>query len=758
MRLPIAAILLLLVAARLPAQDREPVVINKIMVGFPTANQLKTSAGVTESLYKEGYWTPVFVNLTAKSAAGRPLTLLITSPDCDEVPSRYRVTVPPLAANQTETLTAYTRVGGRRAGVRVAIVDASSERELMLPVEVHIPNLDRNQFLIHSIGSQLNRAKFPGLSQDAVAAQTDERTMYSAVTRLDEMPTQWFGYGSCDLVILNTTDRDFTTALVSERDGRKAALADWVRRGGNLVVSVGRNQDLMNGAGELAEALPVRMAGTADVEVPRIAWTDGIASETPLGKTTCATLEPRPERNPHPLLSMKERALVVRGAYGFGRVTVVGFDIDGKPLDEWRSRESFWRELVQRAGPNVPITAEPRQGGMRYGGPSVEDSEFEGVVRGMETFPGVPVISFGWVALFILGYILLVGPIDYLFLKKVVKRMEYTWITFPIIVFTVSAVAYYAAYAMKGGDLRINKFDLVDIDVRSRLVQGRSWFTLFSPRIQNYRIGVEPSLGSSIDGLNTHVTWSGLSRNARQSLFPRSYDYAPKAAGIENVPIQVWSTKGFQSEWLTAMDGTIPIASSTLQETPDRRGLSGQIRLNLPVKVENAFLLYSGGQRDPTVRRLGTILPGEPKSLSGSDAKPARTWATSPFARDRESELEQGVVEERVTPRWFPLRAFFHDFMQNSNDRLSNASLRSLDQSWRISVDNPGEAILIGTLPSQDGPAEQVNAEAGSSTRLWLGAFPGGSTERPKLLGTLRQDTCIRVFFPVKTAPESPRN
>ena len=66
--------------------------------------------------------------------------------------------------------------------------------------------------------------------------------------------------------------------------------------------------------------------------------------------------------------------------------------------------------------------------------------EFTGALQGsLDFFEGVPVVSFGWVALFILIYIILIGPVDYLFLKKVVKRLEWTWVTFPVIVITVSA-------------------------------------------------------------------------------------------------------------------------------------------------------------------------------------------------------------------------------------------------------------------------------------------------------------------------------
>ena len=92
-------------------------------------------------------------------------------------------------------------------------------------------------------------------------------------------------------------------------------------------------------------------------------------------------------------------------------------------------------------------------------------SDLGGQLRAaLEQFPGVRLIPFGWVAFFIFLYILLIGPGDYFFLKKVLKRMELTWITFPTIVVTVSLLAYYAAYLFKGNDLLVNQVDVVDVD------------------------------------------------------------------------------------------------------------------------------------------------------------------------------------------------------------------------------------------------------------------------------------------------------
>src|SRR5262249_26075811 len=150
--------------------------------------------------------------------------------------------------------------------------------------------------------------------------------------------------------------------------------------------------------------------------------------------------------------------------YGLGRVTLVAFDLETGPLVDWRSREVFWEWLVNAAGTRLPSGSERLSMDSRY--EDEDDKYLTRLQNYIEFFEGVPVISFGWVALFILFYILLIGPIEYYLLKRVFKRLEWTWITFPIIVVTVSAAAYFTAYELKGRDLKVNKVDVVDIDLR----------------------------------------------------------------------------------------------------------------------------------------------------------------------------------------------------------------------------------------------------------------------------------------------------
>src|SRR5262249_57469 len=63
---------------------------------------------------------------------------------------------------------------------------------------------------------------------------------------VDQLPTRWFAYAGIDLLILTSGSERFISELAGDRTGRKEALAEWVRRGGRLLVSAGRNHQFVN--------------------------------------------------------------------------------------------------------------------------------------------------------------------------------------------------------------------------------------------------------------------------------------------------------------------------------------------------------------------------------------------------------------------------------------------------------------------------------------------------------------------------------
>jgi hypothetical protein len=446
---------------------------------------------------------------------------------------------------------------------------------------------------------------------------------------------------------------------------------------------------------------------------------------------------------------------------------VVAFDLDAPPFTNWvqGGQKDFWRKLLENSAAPPP---QEQQFVQRQPFPQAAPSQdlAAQLATNLERFDDVPVISFGWVALFILLYILVVGPLDYFFLKKVVKRLELTWITFPTVVITISVVAYFTAYWLKGNDQKINKLDLLDIDAHSGMVYGNTWFTIFSPRIQNYTIGLEPvtpgwapSASGEPPSSTTTLTWlgrpdtsfGGTGRSGgTQGLFRRAYDYLPEARGLLHVPIQVWSTKSFSGTWQAPFDPKEELITADLHYSAKNSPLSGTITNKLPVNLENVFIYYPSDTKWYSLGQLVTNVPQRVDAIqSGGAGVPMSDWMgqrnpTQPF-NQQPTAPQMGGAEpgnDAIIKRLL--------FTQYDKDSAKNSTLSGLDQSWRLS--HRSEAFLVGRIARTEGLAEELAQAPATPTRLWLGDVPGAGQTRPPLTGNLTQDTYVRIMLPVRTA------
>jgi len=616
----------------------------------------------------------------------------------------------------------------------------------------------------------------------------------TTITDVAQLPDRWIGYDAADLVILNTApgSDDFLRKLFGEASGgaekaKRAALLEWMRRGGRLVVTVGANAGLVSQLPSLHDLLPFEVKGTRTPGIIRLSWPTRAASQTStmtkdLGQKgsnfPVAMFAPRADRPARVLIPLPDPTnpakdiIAGQWAYGLGKVTVVGFDLDRAPFAEFPSRPEFWDWVLYEGGAN---RASGGDGKARPAAGTLTEDEDEATVAlrtHIDTFGGVPVVSFGWVAMLIVLYILLIGPVEYYFLKRILGRLELTWITFPIIVLTVSLVAYYSAYSLKGRELKINKIDVVDVDPASGRVYGTTWFTVFSPRIDTYTIGVTPGEGWGETDPGTAVSWVGAPRGGRASLLRRKYSYHSDAEavadGLENVPVQVWGTKSFGANWSGRFDATAPAAiarSEFIHPPGDPSKVFGSFTLNLPAPVLSDCVLFYAGQAYPLPG--GTIRPGEAVRPVWDKLVPAAQYLQKEGGLDELLRRAPNYTDSKgrvrvVTPQaGGPTTAFgevppwgvlFHEGTLSHGEGVipRNASLRRLDQSWRLNPDNRDEVILVGRVTTPAGsPAEEALSGPGAASRLWLRKLPGSGPRTP-IPGTGRQETWVRVYLPVR--------
>ena len=349
-------------------------------------------------------------------------------------------------------------------------------------------------------------------------------------------------------------------------------------------------------------------------------------------------LEEVDERGGKVLSVMSGLPLVVRGPCGFGRVTLITVDIDQKLFSRLARSRPVLGAGRRPAPPSAPSRG-PWACRWAWGGSIAGGSPtWPGQLRAaLEQFPGVRLIPFGWVAFFIFLYILLIGPGDYFFLKKVLKRMELTWITFPTIVVTVSLLAYYAAYLFKGNDLLVNQVDVVDVDQTDRPGArhdlGRP-VQPAEPRLHDagappaarpraaagrreLRRGADPAGGGyrgrdelvqlargpvRRDGqLQPPVQLRRRRLRLRELLRPGGLDQADGAVeSLQGVRIPIWSTKCVTARWFGP---AAPLVDSDLQPVGTDR-LSGTVTNRLDIPLEDAIVAFG-----KHVYLLGTIGP-----------------------------------------------------------------------------------------------------------------------------------------------------
>jgi hypothetical protein len=763
-----------------PLFAKESVKLTAVAVGLPGAKDANETR-----VAKFGTWVPVYATLEILGTVTESCELVIETPDADEVATAYTVPLdlaslaPGTKLNLGERGTlGYVRLASATSEVTVT-VRTTAGAALSEPARVRVKPREPLNYIVLSIGGTpagFELPKPPTASAEFGTLRAG-RVELTSITEVSQLPDQWFGYDSADLVVFNTSENapGFLKQLFASEEPaiqrKREALLEWVRRGGRLVLSIGSNAITAAQLPALKPLLPYAVKTDSPArtrEVISLAWLAGsfnqanisngalgirgkqfpLANLAPQAGKPARVLIPPPGRQ-----AEEPEPVAVQSAFGLGRVTVVGFDLDQSPFAEFAQRAEFWDFILRECGANR--AASGGDGKLRTPGSMTEDEdEITTAIRSHnDTFEGVPVISFGWIAFLIGLYILLVGPLEYYFLKKILGRLELTWVTFPIIVLTVSAIAYFSASAVKGRELKVNKVDIVDVDAATNRSYGTSMFTIFSPRIDTYTIDLTPGSEWGERQPGTTATWYGSPRTGQASLTRRKY--ATRADGLDQVPIQVWSTKAFTANWSTKLNDSA--IESTLTHPPgDTAKVIGTFRHNLPVPELTDCIAFYGGQAysipgDVILRGSRVRLVFDQSELATqwlqkkSQLEQLLTRVQSYAERPGQRNVQRQQLQQQVFSGPLPLTGMlFHEGSLRNDEGViaRNSSLRRLDQSWRLTQDNRDEVIILGRVSTPSGPADRVFTETNSPAILRFNNKP--------VWGSARQETWVRFYIPVR--------
>ena len=368
---------------------------DKVIFGLPVNPQL--------SIYKPGEWTPVFVPVkhpgigqAVPVGKASRTQIIVETEDNDDLPNRYVVEGPTVSPGaQEETVITYVRPGKTYANFTVTLRDGEGRWLQTVKKDEGDSRVRPAGSVVYlQAGSRLNNlaaainARDKQNNEDDNLPSRGEDNQNPFIEEVDYLPTRWYGYAGVDVMFLTTGKKDFVEGLLNDRQNRKEALAEWVRRGGRLVISVGHNHLQVS---SLLEKMPVLSCsitggGTAD----RLEALEEWVGEVPaLKKVETAVIAPvSPERcidvlveralpkdyfaaqlavpNGDPLNKLlwcadyfwekpgeqgqsrgfqcTREPLVLEAPYGLGRVLLIACDIENPSFATWKGNGQFLQQ------------------------------------------------------------------------------------------------------------------------------------------------------------------------------------------------------------------------------------------------------------------------------------------------------------------------------------------------------------------------------------------------------------------------------
>ena len=603
-------------AADSQAADGQTPKILEISVGF-------------NGQYKTGAWTPVRVRV-ANAPPRHSTQLVLTTTDDEGIPCRfesYASDQPHLAANGHQTFVGYVCFGRRPAKLDVKLtIDEQSLTSSWHPAREDFV-ASTQQWILMIGGDFSDGVRHKSLANAARLLDRPRGREVRVVHLTDptQLPAEWYGMAGFDLVVVSGSQLDVWGGI---RPEQWRALEEWTKLGGQLMLCVGDQAEVLLTdespaavflPGEVTERVVIpnttrleEFAGAADrldVILQSGRWPDSWRTSTGQGGLPIAWM-----RQPAGRIIAAESfggetvPLVVRNLHGLGHAIFVAFDLDSEPLKQWSGYNKLMLQLLrlsvdQRSGEQVESTG----GRVSHLG----FSDISGQLRtALQQFPGVRLVPFAWIGVLAALYVVLIGPVDYFFLRKLPEKMHWTWFSFPITALAVCGLSLLLVHHWKGTTPRLNQVDLIDWDAASGVVRGTNWTHFFSPVAKAFdcQIRFDDSLGKLSESAQTLTIWDGLpgqsfgGMDVSSPLQSHNHPYAVRFhdalpaedpgsrldVQIDGLRLPIASSRAIRADWWTL---AAPAVRSELSQQADTY-LSGTIANPFDFDLRDCALLY----------------------------------------------------------------------------------------------------------------------------------------------------------------------
>lgn len=502
-------------------------------------------------------------------------------------------------------------------------------------------------------------------------------------------------------------------------------IRDWVGHGGHLLLSIGGETKTYSESG-FSKWIPARATGS--IRLRDLSTLESFTSQlnriNPLARLRAARVEFDRGRE---LIGSLDGTIAARVPYGFGQVTLVGFELHRPPLSEWPSLPEFVGRLAFL--PRMSAGSEPERMNQHLTESGISELATQ-LNLAQQNFSTVQRSS-TWTIIGALSvYLLIVGPLDYLLVHRVLKKPELTWVSFPLFMIGMMAVSLWAGQSSNSSPLQINQIDIIDVEESLQKVAIRSRMSAYSPETQraavtaNFRVDETWNRpgddGSVLSSSESRLDWDSIPEDGFRGLYRKSglefsstnYRFSPDRQLIENLPVYQWSTRSLTAQQFLS-DRRLVESDLTASAVGN---LSGRLTHYLPAPLTDWILVYRSRVYFPRPTSLNAAgVPLEPNRLHEptrrdlSESRDLKGLLTKTrLFRVQEKKGSRATPEEKIVTERAPYDPFSDDldtilkiltFHEAAGGKaytgLTNHALRNLDWSRLLDEEH---AVLYGRL------------------------------------------------------------
>jgi hypothetical protein len=444
---------------------------------------------------------------------------------------------------------------------------------------------DNGRLIIESSVNQLNQIPVDGLLYAVISPDPGEfsflekvsagrTTVGVAFLELADLPETAVTWRALDILMINDVD----TAVLSQE--QLAALKAWVDVGGQLIVTGGGSWQKTTAA--LSEMLPVTVTGSESVaDLPALTQSVNLPFRDP-GPYVVTTSQ---LRGGELLYHQDGLPLLASTPYGSGTVYFLALDPKLAPMLDWDGSEVMLTAVANRVQ-SPPPWALPAQNSYA-------------ARTAVSSLPALALPSVWQFIIFLLIYIILIGPINYILLKRR-NMLERAWISIPVFIVLFSGGAYVAGFQLRGNDVLINQMSIAYSHSGAEQAQVQSFIGLYSPDRSQYDL-VLPNqnvIRPISDGFSTGAAQVNLD----------SIGFGNEVT-VNNVRVDISGIESFVAQSIRPALSVIGQASLEVQ--------NGRLLLNATIQNNSDTLLSMGSLLlGDTAVYIGDIKPGEIRTIS----------------------------------------------------------------------------------------------------------------------------------------------